>query len=202
VGGSDNSPLYDTALLGGTMVVFKLGGKPATKLSPVIPPSTLTTLPRLTGFTQINKYMWDNPSKKVAVIQVIAGSTSVNNGFNFDGYYNGQATFTVPRYWSMFIEFKNDAALPHSAAITTGHVAPATILNGVLGPLATANAKVGTTGKAWQIIGGGGLGVIADTAGKFYLSCLVPGHLQSGMWDNFVVSPTATAPALTTTTTP
>jgi uncharacterized cupredoxin-like copper-binding protein len=39
--------------------------------------------------------------------------------------------------------------------------------------------------------------LVASTAGHFYLSCLVPGHLASGMWDNFIVSPTATTPSFT-----
>ncbi|MGH2387869.1 MAG: sulfocyanin-like copper-binding protein, partial [Chloroflexota bacterium] len=36
-------------------------------------------------------------------------------------------------------------------------------------------------------------------AGSFYLDCLVPGHLASGMWDNFVISATATTASMTTT---
>jgi PQQ-dependent dehydrogenase (methanol/ethanol family) len=196
VGGSDNSSLYDTAPFGGTMVVFKLGGKPATKL-PIVNGTTGTTkLPPLTGFTQINKYMWALPSKKIVVIQVLAAATGANNGFNFDGYYNGQATLTVPQFWSAFIEFKNLAALPHSAAVTLGNKAPATVLGGALGPVETPNATQGTTGNLWQIIGGGGFPAVLDTAGHYYLSCLVPGHLASGMWDNFVVSTTATMPSI------
>ena len=48
--------------------------------------------------------------------------------------------------------------------------------------------------KAWQLVG-----FTADHAGKFSLSCLVPGHLQSGMWDWFEISSTATTPSLSTT---
>ncbi|MDB5074358.1 MAG: Sulfocyanin (SoxE) domain, partial [Chloroflexi bacterium] len=32
--------------------------------------------------------------------------------------------------------------------------------------------------------------------GNFFLACLVPGHIQAGMWDNFIVSATAKAPSL------
>lgn len=197
VGGSDNSPLYDTAPLGGTLEVFKLGGKPVTKLAPVVAASTgTTTLPTLKGYTQVDKWLWVNAAKKLVILRIEAGATGVNNGFNFDGYFNGQATITIPQYWGMAIEFRNDSALPHSAAITDKHVAPATVETLGALPAETTNATGGTTGKNWEIVGGG-LGLVASTAGHFYLSCLVPGHLASGMWDNFVVSPTATMPSLT-----
>jgi uncharacterized cupredoxin-like copper-binding protein len=32
--------------------------------------------------------------------------------------------------------------------------------------------------------------------GKYYLACLVPGHITAGMWDHFTVSTTAKAPSL------
>jgi PQQ-dependent dehydrogenase (methanol/ethanol family) len=197
VGGSNNSPLYDTAALGGTLEVFKLGGQPITKLAPVAAASPgVTTLPTLKGYKQIGKWLWVNSAKKLAVIKVEAAATGANNGFNFDGYFNGQATFTMPQYWGLAIEFRNDAALPHSAAITDKHVAPATVETLGALPAETSNATRGTTGKTWEIVGAG-LGLVTSTAGHFYLSCLVPGHLASGMWDNFVVSPTATMPSLT-----
>jgi PQQ-dependent dehydrogenase (methanol/ethanol family) len=181
---------------GGTMVVFKLGGKPVHKLPVVTPATGIAKLPPLSGYTRVNRFEWVNAAKKLVVFHVVAAQTSANNGFNFDGWYNGQATFTVPQYWGMVIEFTNKAALPHSAAITYGHVAPAKVWSSALGPIETADPIKGNTGNTWQIIGGG-LTVAADTAGHFYLSCLVPGHLQSGMWDNFVVSPTANAPSIT-----
>lgn len=196
VGGSNNSPLYDTAALGGTMVVFKLGGKPATKLPAVNAASGPTTLPSLRGFRQLNKWMWDIPEKKVVVLQVIAASNSTNAGFNFNGYYKGQATITIPQYWSMVIEFRNDAALPHSAAVTYTNKPATGVVSTALGPIQSPNPIAGTTGKGWQLVGGGIGNIVLDQAGHFYLSCLVPGHLQSGMWDNFVVSPTAKGPSI------
>jgi hypothetical protein len=95
----------------------------------------------------------------------------------------------------MAIEFHNAATLPHSAAITDKHVAPATVETLGALPAETTNATAGTTGKNWEIVGGG-LGLVASTAGHFYLSCLVPGHLAGGMWDNFVVSPPRPRPRL------
>ena len=60
--------------------------------------------------------------------------------------------------------------------------------------MTSPSLTTGTTNKAYTLIG-----FDADHAGKFYLICDVPGHLASGMWDNFVVSSTATTASITTT---
>ena len=39
----------------------------------------------------------------------------------------------------------------------------------------------------------------AVPAGKYYLVCLVPGHIQSGMWDYFTISTTAKKPSIQVT---
>jgi hypothetical protein len=185
----------DNIPMGGTLAVFKLGGKPVTKLPAVNNGAGVpVTLPSLKGYTQVNKYVYVNPAQHHAIIQIVAAATGDNSGFNFDGYSKGQATFTVPVHWSVDIEYKNLAALPHSVAIADGHVAPAKLETFGFGPVASANATAGTINKNFQL-----LGMSADHAGTFYLDCLVPGHLQSGMWDNFVVSSTATTASMTVT---
>jgi hypothetical protein len=184
----------DHAKLGGTLVVFKLGGQPVPQLPAVTTSSAgVPQLPPLTGYTQAGPYVWVNAAKKLVVFQILAAQTSVNNGFNFDGYYNGQATFTVPQYWSVTFEYKNKAALPHSMAITSGHVAPAKLELFSFSPVASSTPNVGNVGNLWQLVS-----MTADHAGHYYMACLVPGHLQSGMWANFVVSSTATTPSLST----
>jgi len=181
--------------LGGTLMVFKLNGSPIKKAPAVTNGSAVpVSLPSLKGYTQVNRFMWANAAAHHVVVQVIAAQTSANAGFNFDGYYNGAATFTVPAHWSVDLEFKNLAALPHSAAITAGHTVPAALVTFGFAPALTPNAAVGTVSKAWQLVG-----FTADHAGKFSLSCLVPGHLPSGMWDWFEISSTATMPSLSTT---
>jgi hypothetical protein len=178
----------DNIPLGGTLVAFKLGGKPITKLPAVANGSTVpVALPSLAGYTHVSKFVWVNAANHAVILQIIAGDTGANSGFNFDGYYNGQGTFTVPVHWSVTIEFKNLAALPHSMAIADSHTAPPKLETFGFAPVTSANVMGGTISKSFQLIG-----FTADHAGNFYLDCLVPGHLQSGMWDHFVVSPSAT----------
>jgi len=181
---------------GGTLVVFKLNGGPITKL-PVASAGASAipvVLPSLKGYTQVSKYVYVNAAQHHAIIQIVAGATADNSGFNFDGYAKGQATFTVPVHWSVDIEYKNLAALPHSMAIADGHTAPAKLETFGFAPVTSANVIGGTINKNFQL-----LGMVADHAGSFYLDCLVPGHLASGMWDNFVVSATATTASMTVT---
>jgi PQQ-dependent dehydrogenase (methanol/ethanol family) len=192
VGGTGQSALVDKAKFGGTMVVFKLGGKPASKLPVVTAPVGQAKLPTLQGYTRVNQWTWANVAKKIAVFQVIAAQTGVNTGFNYDGYANGRATFTVPAYWSVYIEYKNMAGLPHSVAVADGHMAPAKVeYFGGIFPAESANANLGIVTPNWQL-----LSFNADHPGHFYLDCLVPGHLTSGMWDNFVISSTAIMPSM------
>jgi len=184
----------DNIPLGGTLVVFKLDGKPVTQLPAVTNGVTVpVALPSLKGYTQVSKYVYVNAAQHHAILQVVAAATGDNSGFNFDGAYNGQGTFTVPVHWSVDIEFKNLAALPHSVAIADGHTAPAKLETFGFGPVLSANATAGTVSKNWQL-----LGFDADHSGTFYLDCFVPGHLASGMWDNFVVSATATTASFMT----
>jgi sulfocyanin len=150
-------------------------------------------LPSLKGMTKINPFMYANAAARHAVIVVVAGQTGANAGFNFDGYYKGSATFTVPAHWNIDIEYQNKAALPHSLAITTTHTSPPALEPFGFAPVLSHNAFAGEVGGNWQL-----LGFNSNHAGKFYFSCLVPGHLASGMWDNLVVSNSATMPSIAT----
>jgi outer membrane protein assembly factor BamB len=181
--------------LGGTLAVFKLGGAPIHKLpsvaNGVIAP---VAAPSLAGYVHPNPFMWYRPDLHRVVIQVIAGLNATNSGFNFDGYAKGQATFTVPAAWNVIFEFRNNAALPHSMAVTSGNVAPAKTPAFGFFPVTSANPIVGSRySTSWEIDG-----FAATNVGHFYISCLVPGHLESGMWDNFVISTTQGLPSLTT----
>jgi len=178
----------------GTLYVLKLGGSPVKK-APVNSSASgvPVNLPALRGYTKIGKWMYTSPQTHHVIIQAIAATTGANAGFNFDGYYKGQATFTVPTGWSVDLEYANLAALPHSVGITSNTTGQPKLEYFGFAPVLSRNAFAGNVGKDTQL-----LGFRADHSGTFYMVCLVPGHLQSGMWDKFVVSPTAKAPSLAT----
>jgi len=178
----------------GTLYVLKLGGSPVQK-APVESNATgiPVNLPSLRGYTKIGKWMYSSAQNHHVIIQTIAAATGANAGFNFDGYDKGQATFTVPTGWSVDLEYANLAALPHSVGITSNTTGKPKLETFGFAPVLSRNAFAGNVGKDTQL-----LGFRADHSGTFYIVCLVPGHLQSGMWDKFVVSPTAKMPSLAT----
>ena len=195
VGGASVSAV-DNAPLGGTLVVLKLGGSAVTKLPPAAAGSGLVPVkpPSLKGFKKLSNDLYVDQAHKHAVMMINAAATSANNGFNFNGYHNGNGTFTVPVNWTVDWEFRNKAALPHSAGIVTSTTVPLKLVPFGFGPVVTPNAIAGTGPGVTQI-----LSFVASHSGSFILVCLVPGHVEAGMWDHFIVSATAKLPSIAAT---
>jgi hypothetical protein len=193
-GGSGvSSFIGDGAKLGGSIVVFKLGGSPIHAL-PVVNAGSVPNAaqrPSIAGMTKINPWMYMDAKRQHVVINLLAAATADNNGFNFDGYANGKGTFTIPLGWTVDWIFSNAGAIPHSAALisTLKPGAQATVVG--LAPIETANPSQGIGPKQEQYVS-----FNAVDAARYYLACLVPGHIQSGMWDYFVVSKSATVPSI------
>lgn len=180
---------------GGTLVVFKLGGAPVRPL-PLVLPGVVPKdqLPSLKGLTRINKWMYAKPSAHHLEIEMVATANGDNSGFNFDGYAKGKANFIVPIGWGVEFIFSNRGSFPHSLAIASTLKVPVQEpLLGGFAPLETGNAIGGIKAGVYQVAGFSTL--VAD-AGRYYLICKVPGHLQSGMWDYITLSKTATMPSI------
>jgi hypothetical protein len=60
---------------------------------------------------------WDAASKTVQ-LTIMATYNGANSGFNFNGYYAGQWTITVPLGARVQVSFINKAALAHSLEVT------------------------------------------------------------------------------------
>lgn len=193
-GGASGVAAIDGAKTGGTFVVFKLNGAPVKQVPAVNTASVPTSgeLPSLKGLTKLNSFMYADAKTHHVVIKLTAALTSANSGFNFDGYTKGQATFVVPLGWNVEWEFANKAGLPHSAALASNLATPPKLPIMGVGPVETANAVAGIGPGATQLVG-----FQAVLPGNDYLVCLVPGHIQTGMWDHFIISKTAKAPSIT-----
>ena len=175
--------------LGGTLVVFKLNGAPIKHLpiSKATFTAGLSQVVSVKGMQQVGPSVFMDAKAQKVVFKVAAAGTTANNGFNFNGYAKGKANFIVPAGWHVDFIFNNNQALPHSLAVTN------TLVYGPdVRPLAaTPDPTHGITGTQPQYAG-----FTATAAAKFYMVCLVPGHIQAGMWDNFTVSATAKAPSI------
>jgi uncharacterized cupredoxin-like copper-binding protein len=109
-------------------------------------------------------------------------------GFTFDGYSNGQMSVNVPQGWKVNVQCNNQTTSPHSCAV----VADSTSTTPVFSGGSTTNPTTGLQPGASQ-----SFTFMAGTAGQYRIACLVPGHEDAGMWDNFVVTSSG-SPSLTT----
>ena len=134
------------------------------------------------------EWMRSDAEAKTVDLDITAALTSVNGGWNFNGYTNGDLKITVPLGWRVTVNFvSRDANVPHSLGI---------IIKGEEGRLPPSGdqAKVAFRG-AFTYPFTQGLGAFkeqsfdftANQAGTFLLYCGVPGHAAAGMWDYFVV---------------
>lgn len=197
-GGSAVASITNTPT-GGQLAVFKLNGSPVHAFSPV---NSVTSglsakeLPNLATYKQLSPYVYVNAAQKTAVIKVISAATTSNNGFNFDGYSKGKANFVIPVGWNINLEFSNKAATPHNMVITNSLKTP--VLPSAVGQTAAVaipgptKTTVGVPSSAGTLVAG----LAGNAAGKFYIVCGVPGHLQAGMWDRFTVSSTVKEPSI------
>jgi outer membrane protein assembly factor BamB len=196
VGGSVTAPL-DGAPIGGTLVVFRLGGAAVKPLPTVNTGGILVPehaqLPSLKGLTRINPWIYVDATKRHVVFKLVAAATGHNSGFNFNGYAKGEANFVVPVGWNVDFLFSNKSGFPHSAAIASNLTPPVNLPFFGFAQVATPNANVGIGANVTQL-----MALNAVPSGKYFLVCLVPGHIQTGMWDSFTISKTAKMPSIQT----
>ena len=162
-----------------------------------------------------NPSQWVTTSGKVVHLTLIAGYNSANAGFNFDGGARGQMVVTVPLGDKIVGTFKNDATTAHDVLIVPyqktlpTHSVPAAFTGACYGsPVCSASGSSGAGGPPkGGAPGAGGPPTASNTphtftftaskAGTYMIICGYPGHAIAGMWDTFVVSPTATTATIT-----
>jgi sulfocyanin len=138
-------------------------------------------------------WMHADPSSKSVRLDIAMGAPGEGSGLNFNGYSHGHMTITVPLGWKVSMKVTNADSLPHSLEIVAEQTTPP--IDGVetAFPRAeTIDLKDGMPPNASD-----SLSFTADKAGRYWIMCAVPGHVQGGMWDLLVVSETATAPVVT-----
>ncbi len=132
----------------------------------------------------------DNAAQTVTM-DIVAGSTDANNGWNYNGFYNGNATIVVPVGYTITINFQNDdQANPHSVGVdpSSGGSWPAMfddpqpVFEGAITSNPTDMASATMPGASETIT------FVADAAGEYTLVCYIPAHAATGMWIFFTVS--------------
>lgn len=135
-------------------------------------------------------WMKVDSAAKTVTLDIHAGKTADNNHWNYNGYYNGDATITVPVGYQVTINFTNDdPAMAHSMGVDSavGNFPPAftnptPVFKGAITANPTDMQKATQPGRSETVH------FTADKAGQYSLNCYIPGHAVAGMWIHFNVS--------------
>ena len=134
----------------------------------------------------------DAESRKVS-LYIVAGLTTANSAWNFNGYANGEMTITVPLDWQVEIRFTTrDANYAHSVGIV--EIEEEIPISGDRAKIALPRAFSLQFSRGFLAPKEDVFGFKANRAGRFMVFCGVQGHAVSGMWDYFVVSEETTEP--------
>ena len=121
-------------------------------------------------------------------MDIVAGSTSASNFWNFNGGTDGSITITVPEGAQVTLNFRNDDAnMAHSVGVapisaTTVPTPPAEpVFAGAITADATSMTASTLSGESESIT------FTADQPGEYALLCYIPGHAITGMWLRFNV---------------
>lgn len=145
-----------------------------------------------TQATELSQPDWMTVDEEAntVTLNVTAGETNANNNWNFNGYYNGNATIVVPQGSEVTINFDNaDRQMAHSLGIDTQtENFPATYeeatpaFDGAVTSGATELQEATQSGESESIT------FTASEAGEYSMICYVPAHAVTGMWIYFEVS--------------
>ncbi|MGZ4159776.1 MAG: outer membrane protein assembly factor BamB family protein [Neobacillus sp.] len=139
-------------------------------------------------------WVTNDTANKKSELLLIAGYNGVLSGMNFNGFGNGNQTFTVPLNWEVKVDLKNKSGqMPHSVMVvpqsTKGTVKDfKTAFNGA----ETPDPLAGFVGSETQ-----SFTFKADKEGKYLLWCAIPGHGSMGMYVTLAVDANAKAATVT-----
>jgi alcohol dehydrogenase (cytochrome c) len=133
-------------------------------------------------------------ANKKADILLIGGYNGVLSGMNFNGFGNGDQTFTVPLNWDVKVDLQNKSGqMPHSAMVvptsTKGSVKDFKL---AFKGAETPDPLAGFVGSETQ-----SFTFKADKEGTYLLWCAIPGHGSMGMYVTLKVDAKATTATVT-----
>lgn len=129
---------------------------------------------------------------ETVTLDLVAGSSSANNNWNFNGYHAGgnNARVVVPQGYEVTINFENqDDLSPHSVGIDeqVGNYPPTfqsvePVFDGAVSSGATSMSEATQPGQSETFT------FTASQAGDYAMVCYLPGHATAGMWIHFRIS--------------
>lgn len=175
------------------LVVAACGGgdsEPATEqAAPAAEPAPAPAVERPSGALTMPDWYEIDEATNTVHLTLIAGETSRNNYWNYNGAINGELDITVPEGATVTIELtNNDPVMAHSVGISdklSNFAVPPTpdpVFEGAISESPLSMIEGGMPGSTQEI------SFVASEAGEYSLVCYVPGHTAVGMWLFFTVS--------------
>lgn len=123
-------------------------------------------------------------------LDLVAGQTTDNNAWNFNGYFGGDGEVVVPVGAEVTINFSNeDQNMAHSVGVgeqrssyPANFSSPTPVFEGAMTSNPTSLSDATMPGESETIT------FTAGEAGEYSLVCYVPGHAAVGMYLSFTVS--------------
>lgn len=123
-------------------------------------------------------------------LNLIAGETTGNNSWNYNGYYGGEGEIFVPVGAEVTIHQENrDQNMAHSVGVDArrsnfpaNFTDPTPVFEGAITEDPTSLTEATLPGETDSIT------FVADEPGEYSLVCYVPGHAAVGMYIHFTVT--------------
>lgn len=128
---------------------------------------------------------------KTVRITLVAAYTPVNYGMNFNGFFKGNATYTVPTGWNVEVTFVNPSPVPHSVVVVEKEKTKKV----QMGDPAFPGASIPNPVQGMSL-NKATFKFTAGEAGDYALCCGFPTHALSGHWVAFNVRDDAKVPTL------
>jgi len=117
-----------------------------------------------------SQFLHVEAKQRTALVTLIAGYDSENNGFNFDGYGRGELVLSIPRGWRVRATCTNRGALDHSCAVVPGPMTITPSFRGAATPILPPGSSTNFS-------------FVASRVGTYRIACLVAGHEEARMYD-------------------
>lgn len=123
-------------------------------------------------------------------LNLIAGETTDNNSWNYNGYFGGEGEIFVPVGSEVTISMENqDQNMAHSVGVgeqrsnfPANFTDPVPIFEGGITESPTSLTEATLPGESETVT------FVADQPGEYSLICYVPGHAAVGMYIHFTVT--------------
>jgi len=129
--------------------------------------------------------------EKTVKIVIVAVWSDDNYGMNFNGYSKGNATYTIPKDWTVEVTYINPSPIPHSLIVIEKDSVkkiqvPEPYFKGAAVPKHLQGISYGKSTFTFA----------ADEAGEYALACGFPAHALNGHWVALNISDEVKVPTL------